>query len=474
MKKIISILLALVLVTSFMAVQAPHKAYAQGFGVGWDSSFQVMNLSTTSIAAIDMYYYNQDGSLAAMDTGYSNPDHDTVQIGQSNTYYPVHAASGFDGSVVINSTTPIAVISNLVVNTAQTGLGSYVAFQGGAPTIYFPLLMKGNASSTSTFNVQNTGNSDADITIHFSPQVGAGFPTVSDITDTIHVGAAHTYDMSTLSGFSSITKWIGGATVSVTDTVNDTIAGVATTVSTKYSDAYQLGTYNAFTSGSTSVIVPLIQENNSGNRTSVNCLNLGGDTSITVTYTPSPGMPAKSSENISVPAGGMAYFIQDYLGTVKFLGSAVVSTSPAVDIACVVNQQKPASGSLSSYEGFNPSSATGTVLLPLIQSRNGNSSKGWVYSTINLATSDGLAHDVSCDFQPAPTFADPPNQTGNGSSVQFFQNDIYGTGARFIGGAICSITDGSGAGLFAIVNQSRQSPPVLPRDTLSSYDGFNQ
>jgi len=474
MKKIFSILFALVLAISFVAVQGPGKTYAQGFGVSWDSSFQVMNLSATDAAAIDVYYYNQDGSLATMDASYSNPDHDTVAIGASNTYFPIHAAAGFDGSVVINSTQDVAVISNIVVGTTQKGLGSYVAFKVGAPTIYFPLLMKGNANNTSTFNVQNTGENDAEITIHFAPMAGGGFASITDITATITKGAAHTYDLSTLTEFSAVTKWVGGATVSVTDTVNDSIAGVANTVSVKYTTAYALGTYNAFTSGSTSSVIPLIQENNNGNRTSVNCLNLGGATDMTITFTPSSGMPAKAPVTTAVGAGGMTAFIQDYQGTVKFLGSAVITTNPQVNIACVVNQQKPATGTLSTYEGFNPASASGTVLLPLIQSRNGSEANGYVYTSINLATSDGNAHAVTCDFKPAPTYTDPTDVTGNAKSIQFLQNDIYGTGARFIGGAICTVTDGSGAGLFAVVNQTRQNTPVTPRDTLSTYNGFNQ
>ena len=474
MKKIFSVLFALVLATSFVAAQAPAKASAQGFGVSWDSSFQVMNLSTTAIAAIDTYYYKQDGSLATMDGSYSNPDHDTVAIGASNTYYPIHAAAGFNGSVVINSTEDVAVISNIVIGTAQKGLGSYVAFKSGASKIYFPLLMKGNANNTSTFNVQNTGSDAADITIHFSPMAGGGFPAITDITANILAGAAKTYDLGTLSVFSAVTKWVGGATVTVTDTANDSVAGVANTVSVKFPTAYALGTYNAFTAGSTKSVIPLIQENNNGNRTSVNCLNLGVATSMKITYTPSAGSPAKAAQTTAVGAGGMTAFIQDYTGSVKFLGSAVVSTTPAVNIACVVNQQKPATGTLSTYEGFNPANASGTVLLPLIQSRNGTAANGYVYTSINLATSDGAAHAVKCDFKPSPTFTDPADVTGNAKAIQFLQNDIYGTGAKFVGGAICTITDASGAGLFAVVNQTRQNTPVTPRDTLSTYDGFNQ
>lgn len=469
---------ALSLVIAMLVTAPGFSASAQGFGVVWDSSIQVLNLSDTEAATIVIAYYNQDGTVAASPS-------DTVQPGQSNTYFPIHAPDGFNGSVVISSDKPVVVVSNVIINTTQKGLGSYVGFQQGAPTIYFPLVMKGNAYNTTTFNVQNTGSTDADIIIHFTPEAGSSYPTVSDINDTIKPGAAKTYDLSTLSQFRSITKWVGSATVSVVDTANDSIAGVATTVNQRYPSAYQLYTYNAFSQGSTTVVLPLIQENNNGNRTSVNCQNISSSTSttVTVTYIPETGYGAKPAETKSnVPPNGVAVFLQDYQGTTKWVGSARVTSDPAVPLVCVVNQQRPAYGTGSAYEGFDPASATNTVVLPLIQSRNGDATKGWVYTSINLATADGNPHQITCDFKPAPGFTDPPNVTKTGASVVFLQNDVYGNGAKFIGGAVCYIDDnndgapdsGPGPGLFAIVNQSRQNTPVFPRDTLATYDGFNQ
>jgi len=468
MKRVLASLAVLAaLVASVVAVPAGARIHAQGFGVVWDSSIQVLNLSDTEAATIAITYYRQDGGVEVSPT-------DTVQPGQSNTYYPIHAPEGFNGSVVVSSDKPVVVVTNLIVNTTQKGLGSYVGFQQGAPTIYFPLVMKGNAYNTTTFNVQNTGSTDADIIIRFTPEAGSTYPPISNINDTIKPGAAKTYDLSTLSQFSGITKWVGSATVSVVDGANDSIAGVATTVNQRYPSAYQLYTYNAFTNGSTTVMLPLIQENNNGNRTSINCQNIHQTitTTVTVTYIPESGYGAKPAETESAPPNGVAVFLQDYQGTTRWVGSARVTSDPAVPLVCVVNQQGPAYGTGSAYEGFDPAAATDTVVLPLIQSRNGDATRGWVYTSINLATADGNPHQITCDFKPAPGFADPPNVTRTGASVVFLQNDVYGTGAKFIGGAVCKTSDGTG--LFAIVNQSRQNTPVFPRDTLATYNGFNQ
>ncbi len=469
MKRIITIFIVVgTLLMVQVAISPSFHTYAQGFGVTWDSSIQVLNLSDTEDAQIIITYYNQDGTVA---TSVS----DIVQAGQSNTYFPIHASGSFNGSVVISSDKEVVVVSNLVVNTSQKGIGSYVGFQQGGPIIYLPLVMKGNAYQTTTFNVQNTGNTPADITIVFTPEAGSTYPTIPNVTDTIPPGAAKTYNLGTMSQFNNITKWVGSATVSVADPANDSIAGVATTVNQRYSTAYQLYTYNAFSSGSTTVILPLIQENNNGNRTSINCQNISQSTptTVTVTYIPESGYGTKLAETkANVPSYGVAVFLQDYQGATKWVGSARVTSDPAVPLVCVVNQQRPAYGTGSSYEGFDPASATDTVVLPLIQSRNGSATTGWVYTSINLATADGNPHEITCDFKPAPGFADPPNVTKTGASVVFLQNDVYGNGDKFIGGAICKTSDG--AGLFAIVNQSRQNTPVFPRDTLATYDGFNR
>lgn len=142
-------------------------------------------------------------------------------------------------------------------------------------------------------------------------------------------------------------------------------------------------------------------------------------------------------------------------------------------MVCVVNIQKPSVARASSYEGFDPSTATDKVVLPLIQSRNGTAAKGWAYTTINLATGDGLAHAISCNFVPSSGFADPADQTGNAASLVFTNNDLNGDGTQYLGGAECEVTDATGIGLFAIVNQQRAPVPEALRDVLTSYDGFN-
>lgn len=478
MKRVIPIFTILILILAITLSSGIKPVSAQLFNVSWASGYQVLNPSLTEDATIFISYYNEDGTLATLNNT-ANPVQDTVARSSSNNYYPIHSLEGFRGSIVISSTLPVFVITNVVINTPAQGTGSYVGINQGATVLNFPLVVKGNANQTSVLTIQNTSDTSADITIKFTPLVGSTFPAIGDVTDTIPAFASHSFDLSTLAAFSGVNRWIGAASVSVADTTNNRIAGVSNTVNVGVSTAYQLATYNAFSSsGSTTVVLPLIQENNNGNRTGVSCQNVGSSpTTITITYKKAgANYVDKAPQSVSnVPAGGMAVFIQDYTGTAKFVGSAVVSSNPASNMVCIVNQQKLSNGSYSSYEGFNPSVASEEVVLPLIVSRNGKPTTGYTYTAFSIATADGLPHPVTCDFIPSPGFADVPNQTMTGATSVFSQHDIYGTGARFIGSAKCKVDDygTTGVGIFAVVNQTRQNSPVPFRDILSTYTGFN-
>lgn len=423
------------------------------------STFQVLNLSSSVDASITIDFYNQQGTKV-------NSENDTVARGASNTYNPIPVTAPFNGSAVISSSEPVAVISNLVINTTKNALGSYVGFNAGGSTLYFPLIQKGNGPNNSTFNIQNTGDTQVSITIKFVPEPGQGYPAIADVTDTIQPGAAKTYDQATMSQFSSATKWVGSATVTVNG--SGTVAGVANVINSADANAYRLFTYNGFTAGTTTVKAPLIQEANNTNRTSINCQNLSPNTTTTINvqYTPEPGNPAKASESKSnIGPNAIAVFLQAETGT-KFVGSALISSSPAVPLACVINQTRTNRGLGSAYEGFSAQSgaASNTVVAPLVQAKNGATN---VYSAVTVATLDGTEATFTIDYRPEPGITDPPNETKTGAVVVFDQNASIAQ--KFVGGAVIT----ANKPIVAIVNQTR-GVVQYPRDVLSSYSAFNQ
>ena len=425
------------------------------------SSIQVLNLGAAD-ADIFIYYYNQDGTLATMDGGAANPYPDTVLVGQSNTYFPVHAADGFNGSVVIESTEEIAVISNInyISPSVQS---SWLGFKAGGPELVFPLIMKGNNSNDTTFNVQNTTDQPVNIDITFIAEPGAGYPAIAAVSDTLQPFAAQTYDQRTMAEFSGVAKWVGSAQVSVDGA--GAIAGVAQQI-----DALRnTGTaYNGFLGGSATVQVPLVMKENNNMWTSINCQNMGpGTTDVTVNYVPESGYPALAAESkTGVAEFGTAVFIQ--YGAPKWVGAATVS-STGNDLACIVNQTNLVTFYASAYEGFEGAVASGNVVAPLVQFQDqGDSMHLW--TSVNVKNLGGDGSTVTVDFKPAPGFADIANMSKSieaGAVGVFLFFDPYGNGTNAIGGAEISSDDGNL--LAVVVNQQKLN---FTGDVYSSYNGF--
>ncbi len=493
MKKL-NLLIAILFVTALLAVPASHtRVYADAAGVSWGSSFQVLNLDKTQDASILIYYYNQDGSLATMadkpgtTTPYDNPVSDTVVHQTSNTYYPIHAAAGFNGSVMISSTVAVDVISNLVINTPQSALDSYDGVPSGGTSLFFPVAMKGNSNNNSSFSIQNTGGNSTNITVKFIGQPGTSYQTVTLPAISLNTGGSYTFDVTSNVPQLTDTKWVGSVAVTVANPATDSIAGVMNVINSGNSQAYNLASYNGISNGSTTVNLPLVFENNNRNRTSINCQNLDPTQTVTVTFKYTSGLnssgtpyPARPNDvTPSIAPNGLALVIMDYAGTTKWVGSATVTASPSVNLACVVYQQNHDNLRLSSYLGLDPTTATPEVVFPLVMSRNGNSSNpasGYAYTSMNLAFVDGAVHPLTCTYYPAAGFTAPnPITITNSASPVVIQENVFGNGTKFVGSAICVSTDNTG--LFGVANQTREWIPSsyapAQRDVLSTYNGFN-
>ena len=158
MKKL-SILVIVALLSTLFVLPASAQSLT------WTSGFQVQNLSPTTAASIFIYYYNQDGTEAIP------PVSDTIPAMSSKTYFPIHAADGFNGSVVVESTEPVVAIAN----TIGTGADNYKywatteSFSAGATSLGLPLIMRANSGFSTWFNVQNAGSTDATVQVEYIP-----------------------------------------------------------------------------------------------------------------------------------------------------------------------------------------------------------------------------------------------------------------------------------------------------------------
>ena len=436
--------LHLVLAISLLvALAIPLTASAQT--ITYNAGFQVQNLDASNSATIQITFYNQSGTVAATVD-------DTVAAGGSNTYFPLSAVSeGFNGSVVISSDRDIRAITNVLGNGLDYG-ASYGGFTAGAGTVRVPLLMKANSGYNTWFNVQNAGSSATTVSVTYSDSVIASCANLEP-------GAACTLDQSTEAHAAG---WVGSATVTASEPIVVTVMEVGPTT---------LFAYGGFASGSTDVAMPLINANNSGYVTGVQIMNLGSSsTNVTVSYTPSLAgtacsetktVPAGESETFALYAFAMTVSGENCANGVKFIGSAsITANSASQDLVAIINQLNGSANKGAAYEGFDPTSATNSVVMPLIMDRNSNYFTG--FSVLNVG---GAQTTVNCTFTGSTHTESATLDPGDAMTPM--QNGVIADG--YVGSATC--TAGSGGEIVGIVNELNS---VLTGDAFLVYDAFNQ
>ncbi len=461
------ILFSLMVVMLLSALVVP-AATAQIAGNPAYSSIEVLNLGTDD-AEIKIYYYDKDGSLATMQSGFSNPVEDTVDEGQKESYFPVHTTDGFDGSVVIESTQEVAVISN--INYTNPGIqATWSGFKEGGSTLRFPLIMKNNNNNDTTFNVQNTTGSQITVDIEFIPEPGAGYATIADVEDdTIPAWSSKTYDQRDMTEFDVVgtDTWVGSAKVTVDG--EGAIAGVAQQID---SSSNMAAAYSGFLAGASTVDLPLIMEKNSNMWTSINCQNLGpGETDFTVEFVPEAGYATvPDAEQEDVAENGTAVFLQFDMSGSQWVGAAQVTNSAGNDMACVVNQNNLVDLYFSAYEGFGAADAGETSVLPIVQYQEQEG--GALWTGINVKNlSETQTADITLDFKPVAGGSDVADMTNEdvapGATTVFLFFDPHGDGSAANGGA--EITASPAVPLAAVANQQKFQ---YTGDIFSSYDGF--
>ncbi|NLF12416.1 MAG: hypothetical protein GX597_11575 [Anaerolineaceae bacterium] len=442
MKKL-SILLIVALLSAMFVLPAAAQS------ITWTSGFQVQNLSGTD-ASIFIYYYNQDGTEAIP------PVSDTIPAMGSKTYFPIHAADGFNGSVVVESTEPVVAIANTLGNSPQY-MASTESFDAGATSVNLPLIMRGNAGYYTWFNVQNAGTTDATVTVEYIPAEGSAYTEPAVV---IKPGASHTFNQRDIDALGA--KFVGSAIVSSDVPVVATVMQVGETFQN------MMG-YNGFTGGSTTVSMPLIMANNSGFYTGFQVQNVGSQAAtVTVDYGANIGGSFDpTNETATLNPGESTTFLQNagQFATPKYVGSATISSDQPV--VAIVNQVMMSGVVLgTAYNGFDPGAATNSVSAPLIMANNNG-----FYTGIQVMNVGGAPVSITLDYGPntAGTY-NPPNETATiqpGDSYNSIQNAGAWAGNKYVGSLAVSAPDGSQ--IVMIVNEFLASAS----DTFMTYNGFN-
>lgn len=420
---------------------SPQSAQAGAFT--YTSGFQVQNLDIAA-AAIYIDFYNQDGTQPP-----GMPIHDSLVSFGSKTYFPLNQVpTGFNGSVVITSTTQVAAVSNVHGNNYSAN-ASYVAFSNGNTEVFIPLLMKNNSGYNTWFNVQNTGTVDAVVDVNYSDGTTAQ-KTVKPFASQTFDQALETHPVKVFSA-----KVTSGQPVAVTVIEENNVMMFA---------------YNGFLGASTNPVIPLVNANNSGFTTGVQIQNVGASsTSVTLSYTPSSAGTA-CTETQSISAGQSKTFTLGAFtsGTnsncsagAKFIGSAeVTANSNSQSLVAVANQHRIGTNG-EAYGAFNPADASDTVVLPLIMDRNSG-----YWTGFNVMNVGAGSTSVTCTFTNT-SYEVGPVTLAAGEALTDLQNGKIAS--KYVGSATCKASNPPGK-IIAVVNELGPSGTL---DQLLVYEGIS-
>ncbi len=358
------LVLSFVLLLALVALPAAAQSYPDP---GTGSTFTELVNTTADAATVNITYYTQGGGTVAGPTR-NIPGNGSTAIDPASSQLP----AGFNGAGVVSSNKKLAS----VVQTKWMGgpgdgfqMGLYSGVPAGSSKICFPSMFKASPI-VSSFTVQNTGTGDANIELKYYSRTGTLEGT---FTDTIPVGAQHSYDMRTPSATvpNVADGWDGSVIVSVTN--GQTVAGVGVVNQNGRSSTYNAADC-AGLSGSTTLVVPSqyrvynADPSDPTNRSkwswvllsALNVLNLeNSPANVTLVYTPRNPSNNSLTINQTIPANSAAGFntrggvnasnpqVFDPLG--NFWDGTVTITSDKAVVATVITQWFRGSGPESGY-----------------------------------------------------------------------------------------------------------------------------
>jgi hypothetical protein len=312
----------------------------------------------------------------------------------------------------------------------------------------FVLLSMGNPVNALTyssgFQVQNLSVATANIQIKYIDQAGN---LVNSKTDTIAANSSKTYfPIDAPSGFNgSVIIESDQQVVAIVNTVGDGLYFASTT---------------GFSSGSTSINLPLLMKGNSGFDTWFNVQNTGtASTDVTVTY--SNG----TTETATIPPGAAKTFDQATNAslTAPFVGSATVTSTVENIVATVMQVGTGGTKALLGYNSFGNGSTT--ITAPLVMANNSGFFTGIQVMNVGTAPTDvTITYGANTSGGSLTPTADTCAALQVGQSCTKLQ--LGGQWAsKYVGGA--TVTNSAGQNLVAIVNQLS----LVGQGT--AYEGFD-
>ena len=429
------------------AVVGIGSANAQVKGTQFATGFQVVNLSSSDANVTISFYAEGSGTAAAT-------FNDTITAAEGQKTYADLSAdipavpAEFTGSAVISSDQEVAAITNAIADGNFANGSAYSGVSAGGTNVSLPLMFKAgptNGNYDTFVNVQNTGTEAANVTITYD--------TGATETATVQAGSAARFDQGTNADLPA--DYVGSATV----TSDQPVAAAVI----QNGDPAILA-YNGFTSTSTSPVFPLVNANNAGFFTGIPIQNTGDtDTEVTVSYVPDTAGTA-CTETQTIPAGGATTFALNALSFAPqptttctlgetFVGSASVTTNSANQpLVAVVNQLNIDLVKGGSFNAVDPSEASGTVIMPLIQDRLA----GGYFTGFSIVNVGDTATSIECVYSDTNVTQSIENLAPGATWTAQQANVI---GEAYNGSGVCTAS-ASGAQIVGVLNQVNLNAPT--------------
>lgn len=356
------------------------QGFAMGAGAEGDhvTGIQVQNQSEEDVN-IEIQFYWATGTANAGQPALDPVFTDTIEGNKANQYHVPDAfpelPDGFVGSAVVTADGPIAAILNTVSGSgaeedpfafgAATGIGGGGTAGGLEPAldVYAPYVRKDYYGYTSYLAVQNTADTEAEVTVRYMNLDGE-WVAAAEETATISPYSTHIFDQGDNEDL--VGRWpeigFGGSAVISSD------QPVAVVVNIPHATEPRLESYNGFASGSKEWYLPKLDLEYYNYNSGISAQNMSEVTAtMNITFTINEQEYSKTSDPIGpgqtwqiyMPNEATTGLPADLTGVT---GCAILTSDQ--DVVVTVSNLNEEEGHDFLYNGAASETATSTVLFP--------------------------------------------------------------------------------------------------------------
>jgi hypothetical protein len=350
-------------IVNVLANSFAYGASYDGFTSGTDSVSLPLIMKENSGYSTWFNVQNAGADAVDVDVAYAGTactDSATIMPGAAHTFDQetnTCLTAGYVGAGTVTAAGGSVVAT--VMEVGPTTLFAYNGFTGGSTNPVVPLVNANNSGYITGIQIQNTGAASTDVEVSYTAITGADCSE----TKTIPAGGSATFALYSFSlggdpdpGTNDCAfgdTFIGSAEVTANSASND-LVGIVNQLNPGDDKG---SSYSAFDAGNatSSVVMPLIMDRNSGYYTGFNVQNVGsGNTVVTCEFTKVDGTSGGTAVSGTLASGDAFNHIQDNELGDGWVGSAICSASDSGSIIGVVNELGSGSGDqFFTYEGFN-------------------------------------------------------------------------------------------------------------------------